>query len=58
MILGLPVVLGVMRLLVFKLVYKEETPIYLYIIGKTDEALDILKRMYKEEYIEEEYENL
>lgn len=52
-IFGLPLIIAALQIVLLTGVFRRETPRYLYSEGRDAEALEVVKSIYKEEYVEE-----
>lgn len=52
-IFGIPIVIAAVQIILLLTLFRNETPRYLYGAGREDEALELIKSIYKAEYVEE-----
>lgn len=52
-IFGIPIAIAIVQILMLLLVYKNETPRYLILQGRDEDALELVRDIYKEEYVDD-----
>ena len=55
---GLPIVISFTRSLLIRFVFNYDSPIYLLSNNQPDEAIEMIKKLYKPEFVQEIYEKL
>jgi MFS family permease len=52
-IFGMPLVIAGLQIILLLTLFRRETPRYLYSAGRDEDALELIKFIYKDEYVEE-----